>query len=238
MIKTVKIVLTTLSIMGCICSYGQHKNKIDAPANPVALQYLLSDYDLQGPVKQAGDMHFDKQGRLTKLDDDGMHSFVYEPGKIIVTRYGVTYHYVLNDKNQITSWGKPGEAAMATYAYDSHGNLIKESLNEDGYQTTIVYTYDAANRVTTMTEYYGDEPYETTFSYYDAPSALRITRIAGGDKSSATILIYNQGRLVNYEQMGALQRENVKTDTHGNLISWYSPVYGKTTSVTISYYTQ
>lgn len=234
--KKNSIITVFMVFMFSFLVHSQTKlNKI-APLNPVALQYTVFDYGLTGAVKQVDKMFFDKQGRITKKDEDGLQIFTYKPTSIEVQKYGYTYVHKLNAAQKIVSWSIIGEKDHGIFIYDSKGNMVEQSSLSDGFKTKTTYAYDAQNRLIESSEWSDAIPYVTVYSYEGTAENLAVTTVVGGDASSKTIYYYKNGLLDNYKQMGVLQRQDVKYDSHGNWMSFYNPVYGTTEQRFVDYY--
>lgn len=234
--KKNSILTVFMVVVFSFLAHSQTKlNKI-APLNPVALQYTVFDYGLAGAVKQADKMYFDKLGRITKKDEDGLQFYTYKPMAIEVKKYGFTYVYKLNAAQKIVSWSIIGDKDNGTFSYDAKGNMIEQSSLSDGFKTRTTYIYDAQSRVTESSEWSDGLPYTTTYSYEGTPENLTVTVVVGGDASSQTVYYYKNGLLDNYKQMGVLQRQDLKYDSHGNWMSFYNPVYAINEQRFVDYY--
>lgn len=225
-----KIVTLLVLLSTSVSSYAQ--TKAEAPVNPTALNYTTIDIGLNGPVKTAGNLEFDNQGRLLKETGDEPKTFTYQDQSIIVEKYGSTFKYELVG-NKIISYSIAGKEDTGTFTYNSNGNLVEE---KDSSGTRLTYTYDDQNRLIKRTEWYGDDPYSTTYDYYGAPESLEVTITVGDDKSSRVTNKYKNGVFVNRNFQGADDWENVVLDTYGNWISYDNVAYGTSTSREITYY--
>lgn len=100
----------------------------------------------------------DIPGVTYSYDSDGNRSgmSVYDANDNVV--YALTYGYTA--RNQVSSITAGGSSALATFTYDLNGNRLTKSL-ENG--TAANYTYDDANRLTTLDHKKGS----TSFAKYD-----------------------------------------------------------------------
>lgn len=215
----------------------QAQTSIDiAPMNVPALQYTTAHFNLAGPVKKAGDMVFDKQGRLLENMDDGLQTYSYSKNHITVKKYGYEYSYKLNNKGQIISWSIAGEEDNGTFTYDEQGNLLEENSFSDGYTTRNTYAFDAQNRMISSTQWFDDKPYVTTYVYSGTPVDLQITVTVDGEKFMETTYYYKNGLLQTYRSLSADQWINITRDSYGNWTSFDHTLLGTTTKRHITYY--
>lgn len=218
---------------------AQQVTRAAAPENPEPLKYLTSHFGYMGPVKSAVNMSFDKIGRITLIKGEPDQTFNYLKDKIIVNQYGKTFHYALNEKNQITGWVIPGSKEMGLYTYDKAGNLIEVKEIYKDYVEKFTYTYDANKRVISKSEWYnGRLSRVDNYSYEGNAENLMLTKEIAGDRSSRGFYYYKNGVLVDYvyDYNGASNMEQVKTDSYGNVISYADPTYGEDVIIEISYY--
>jgi hypothetical protein len=235
--NTISIFL--LLFLGVQVMMAQQVTREAAPSNPVPLAYLTTHFGYLGPVKTAVNMSFDEAGRVTLIKGDPDQTFTYLKDKIIVNKFGNTFHYTLNAKNQITGWTIPGTKEMGTYIYDKTGNLIDE---KDVYEDNVAhytYAYDANNRVISKTAWYdGSASRIDIYSYDGDAQNLMVTKEIEGDSSSRGFYYYKNGVLVDYvyDYNGASNMENVNLDARGNVTSYVNPTYGEDYTVEITYY--
>nr|WP_299203126.1 hypothetical protein [uncultured Brumimicrobium sp.] len=123
----------------------------------------------------------------------------------------------------------------STYSYDDNGNLISVFEVEGPNQMEVLYKYDDQNRLKRHSRIYGEDTLTRAYNYFEEGGKLEITEVIVGDNSSRTVYVYKDGVLDNYEQMGAMQREDIEYDIHENWVQFYSPVYGTTTTRSITY---
>ena len=114
--------------------------------------------------------------------------------------------------------------------------MIEQTSLSDGFNSKTTYKYDAQNRLIESSEWSESIPYVTTYDYEGKPDNLTITTVVGGDMSSKTIYYFKNGLLDNYNQMGVLQRQDVKYDSHGNWMSFYNLVQGVNEQRFVDYY--
>ena len=220
----------------CYLSQGQIPSRAIAPLNPVALKYKMEDLGLTGPVKTAGDLEFDKKGRLVRDNADDGQSMIYTDNSIVMEKYGSVYTYVLNDKNQIISYSSAKDEDTGSFTYDAAGNLIEENSISEGYASRKTYLYDTQNRLTTSTEWFNDEPYSTVYDYQGSPDSLYVTIIVGDDRSSLVQQVFKNGVFINQIFQGASEWENVVLDNYGNWTSYDNVVYGTSEKREITYF--
>ncbi|AGC75756.1 YD repeat-containing protein [Nonlabens dokdonensis] len=216
----------------CGTFFVHAQSKSQAPVNPKALNYTIADLGLNGPVKKAGHLEFDDQGRLLRETGDEPKKFTYTKSSITVEKYGSIFIYKI-EKDRIVSYSIKGKKEIGNYTYNNAGQLIKEKTNTG---THITYTYDDQNRLIKRTEWYGDDPYPRTFEYYGTLESLEVTITVGDDRSSRVTNRYKNGVFVNRNFQGADDWQNVVLDSHGNWVSYDNVAYGTSNSREITYY--
>ena len=193
---------------------------------------ILYTYDEAGNVKTKTDARnitatysYDALGRLTTLDLPGTEedvSFSYDGCPQGIGRLC-----------QITD-----QSGTTNYIYDSFGNIKQQTKTELGHSYTTQYTYDAADRITTIT--YPDGRVVT----YIRDSIGRTTRINTTINGTDTLLTRNiqyradglitgqtwgnglnetrqydqQGRLTN-QTLGNVDTRTYEYDANGNLLT-------------------
>ncbi len=207
-----------------------------APMNPVPLKYTTAHCGLKGPVKTVDNMEFDAQGLITKESGDDGQTFTYSKTGIEVITNEYTFQYKYNETGQIATMAIAESQYNSTYSYDDNGNLISVFEVEGPNQMEVLYKYDDQNRLKRHSRIYGEDTLTRAYNYFEEGDKLEITEVIVGDNSSRTVYVYKDGVLDNYKQMGVMQREDIEYDIHENWVQFYSPVYGTTTTRSITYY--
>lgn len=217
--------------------HSQSNWNAKSPMNPVALKYTSDHFGLKGPVKSVDQMLFNQEGYLIEENGDNQNkSYSYSKSEIKVGTTEYTFQYKLNEVGQITTSTILGLRNIISYSYDNQGNLISIIEQDGPNREETLFEYDKENRVVNRGFIYGEDTTSFSYNYYGDVEELEVNTMIVGDNSSRTTYYYKNGDLVNYKQMGVMQREDIKYDNHGNWIQYFSPVYGKTTTRTITYY--
>ena len=137
---------------------------------------------------------YDEAGDVTQLNCTGgpMLDFTYDALRrltgatgVVLTRdaegrmtnsqqSGVNFSATYDDAGRLTSVGYNNNAFVVTYTYDSRDRLVMVSDNDSAGANSVIFAYDAADRVTNVTRSNGVNATLT----YDA--ANRLTRIQDG----------------------------------------------------------
>lgn len=217
---------------------GQAQNTWNpaAPVNPVPLKYTSFHHGLKGPVKSVDNMLFNQEGLITEEAGVDEKIYTYTKSGIELSTNEYTFQYKYNESGQIVTLTIDEMQGITTYTYNEKGNLVSVLEIEGPNQMETLYFYDEQNRLVVKSVIYGEDTSSYRYDYYGEAGELEITEVMDGDNSSKTTYFYKDGVLENYEQMGAMQREDIEYDHHGNWIQFYNPVSGDITTRSITYY--
>lgn len=146
---------------------------------------------------------YDDVGQITRVENDLGYVvlFEYDPSGNIIKRH-----------EDYTPDGVSGRNRITSYTYDSQNQLLRMVTNVDDMLSEISLTYDANNKIRTMTDATGRV---VSFEYNSANQLITYTNEAGEEISYSYT---PRGRLagVTYPDNGSLE---MTSDVRGNLTS-------------------
>lgn len=228
---TMKATITLLLVLfTSIATFGQKVDLVNAPMNPIALEYKKEHFNLKGDVYGYGYRVFSKDGML-----------IYEYGM----RRGLHYLY----KNGFPYADTEGRL----YEFNSQGYLSKKTYASLGVQTQ-TYTYNAKGLLTKKAN---TQEYNSTYEYDDKGRLIK-SNVGGnirefsyqknGEQLIVTIkdLSKNPAKIVKHIYKSGIKigendnLYNLKYDKFGNLSGndnaiYYSDIENRNNEISVVY---
>lgn len=210
-----KATITLLLVLFVSNSFGQNIDFVNAPINPIALEYKKEHFNLKGDVYGYGYRVFSKEGMLIYEYgiSRGLH-YLYKNGFPYADTEGKLYEFNslgYLSKKTYASLGKQTQ----TYTYNTKGLITKVS-NTKGYNAT--YEYDDKGRLSKSNV--GGNIRE--FSYQKNGEQLIVT-IKDLSKNPAVVTkhIYKNGIKIGEND----NLYNLKYDKLGNISGYENAIY-------------
>lgn len=219
-----------LALFTSIATFGQKVDLVNAPINPIALEYKKEHFNLKGDVYGYGYRVFSKDGML--IYEYGMRRglhYLYKNGFPYADTEGRLYEFNSQGYLSKKTYASLGLQTQ-TYTYNAKGLLTKEA-NTKGYSAT--YEYDDKGRL--IKSNVGGNIRE--FSYQKNGEQLIVT-IKDLSKSPAKIVkhIYKNGTKIGEND----NLYNLKYDKLGNLSGndnaiYYSDIENRNNEISVVY---
>lgn len=205
----------------------------NAPMNPVVAYLYKEDLALKGPVKMAGDDHFDKHGNITKSMTD---TFTHNDTKSTMKTGDILYTYLKNKSGQFVEMIVSGSDESTFYTYHSSGLLATEYGIEKGIPYKTSYDYDVKGRITKYTYSYGKDPIQIQcYTYKELENNFLEIIVDFKDSNENEIYQYKNGIIVASTQNGITSTYHYKFDEKGNWITQTADS-GRSTKRNVTYY--